>query len=57
MDCTGFQVVTMARRLALKEQFVRYGAGFGEEFFAKGKVLITDFISRRRQRPAGRPLR
>ena len=57
-------MVTMVRRLALKEHSdalvqlaspitaaMMFSVGFGEVSFAKVKVLITDLISRLRQRP------
>merc|ERR1712136_478448 len=59
MDLKGFEVVTMVRRLAQKEHsaalsqlasrisaVMKFGAGAGEDPFAKVKELITDLITR-----------
>ena len=59
VDSKGFEVVTMVRRLAQKEHsaalqhlascisvVVKFGAGTGEEPFAKVKDLITNVINK-----------
>merc|ERR1719383_669617 len=59
VDLKGFEVVTMVRRLAQKEHsaalsqlasrisaVMKFGAGAGEDPFAKVKELITELINR-----------